>query len=125
MSGGEAQRLGLARAFAHPGRVLVLDDATSSLDTVTELQVTEALHHGGAGQTRVIVAHRASTAARADFVVWLERGRVRGYASHSALWADPDYRAIFGIERTDPFAIEDLFAAADPLPTSTSEWRTA
>ncbi len=114
MSGGEAQRLGLARAFAHPGRVLVMDDATSSLDTVTELQVTAALQAGGAGQTRVIVAHRASTAARAHYVVWLERGRVRGYAPHEVLWADPAYRAVFGTGAPDPFAIEDLYASSAP-----------
>ena len=115
LSGGEAQRLGLARAFAHPGRVLVLDDATSSLDTVTELHVTEALHRGDNRLTRVIVAHRASTAARADFVIWLEQGRVRGYASHTALWADPQYRAVFGTAEVEPFAIEDLYATADPV----------
>jgi ATP-binding cassette subfamily B protein len=123
MSGGEAQRLGLARAFAHPGRILVMDDATSSLDTVTELHVTEALHRIGAGQTRVIVAHRASTAARADFVVWLEKGQVRGYAPHATLWADAGYRAVFGTGPVDPFAIENLYAvppsatgsAPDPL----------
>lgn len=115
MSGGEAQRLGLARAFAHPGRVLVLDDATSSLDTVTELHVTQALHRAGHAQTRVIVAHRASTAARAHFVVWLEQGRVRGYAPHAVLWADPHYRAVFGTGESDPFAIDGLCAAADPI----------
>jgi ATP-binding cassette subfamily B protein len=117
MSGGEAQRLGLARAFAHPGRVLVLDDATSSLDTVTELQVSAALQADAAHQTRVIVAHRASTAARAHHVIWLERGRVRGYAPHDVLWADPDYRAVFGTGAPDPFAIEGLWA--DPVSTGT------
>jgi ATP-binding cassette subfamily B protein len=111
MSGGEAQRLGLARAFAHAGRVLVLDDATSSLDTVTELQVVAALHNAGSGQTRVVVAHRASTASRADHVIWLERGTVRGYAHHSVLWADPDYRAVFATSDPEPFALAGLFPA--------------
>ncbi|MES9542270.1 ATP-binding cassette domain-containing protein [Actinomadura sp. NPDC000600] len=96
LSGGELQRLGLARAFAHAGRVLVLDDATSSLDTVTELQITDALLDRFADRTRLIVAHRASTAARADLVVWLDGGRVRRTAPHEVLWADPDYRAVFG-----------------------------
>jgi ATP-binding cassette subfamily B protein len=94
MSGGEAQRLGLARAFAHPGRVLVLDDATSSLDTVTEHQVAQALA-GAGGRTRVVVAHRASTAARADRVLWLEDGRIRAEGNHRSLWNDPAYRALF------------------------------
>ncbi len=98
LSGGEMQRLGLARAFAHPYRVLILDDATSSLDTVTERQVGTALTAGGGGQTRLIIAHRAATAARTDLVAWLDRGRLRSLRRHSELWRDPDYRALFGSE---------------------------
>ncbi len=90
MSGGEMQRIGLARAFAHPGRVLVLDDATSSLDTVTEHRISVALA-AATGRTRVVVARRASTAARVDRVLWLDGGRVRGDGTHRTLWADPDY----------------------------------
>ncbi|WP_406431655.1 ABC transporter ATP-binding protein/permease [Streptomyces sp. NBC_00631] len=93
-SGGESQRLGLARAFAHPGRLLILDDALSSLDTVTEHRVAEALL--APGPTRLVVAHRASTAARADAVAWLDAGRVRAVAPHAELWRDPEYRAVFG-----------------------------
>jgi ATP-binding cassette, subfamily B, bacterial len=94
MSGGELQRLGLARAFAHPGRVLVLDDATSSLDTVTEVQVGDVLTRDG--RTRLIIAHRVGTAARADLVAWLDGGRVRACAPHHELWPDPEYREVFG-----------------------------
>src|SRR3954468_18345925 len=90
MSGGELQRLGLARAFAHPGRVLVLDDATSSLDTVTEVQVGDVLTRDG--RTRLIIAHRVGTAARADLVAWLDGGRVPACAPHHELWPDPEYR---------------------------------
>ncbi len=95
MSGGEVQRVGLARAFAHAGRVLVLDDATSSLDTVTELQISRALTGELSDRTRLIVAHRASTAARADIVAWLDGKRVRALGPHQQLWNDPDYRAVF------------------------------
>lgn len=95
MSGGERQRLGLARAFAHGERLLVLDDATSSLDTVTERQVGRALSGELGGRTRLIVAHRAATAAAADRVVWLDGGRIRAYGAHATLWRDPDYRAVF------------------------------
>ncbi|MFC4014477.1 ABC transporter ATP-binding protein [Nonomuraea purpurea] len=93
MSGGERQRLGLARAFARGERLLVLDDATSSLDTVTERQVSRALTTGG--RTRLIAAHRLATAARADQVVWLEDGKVRAVGAHHLLWREPGYRAIF------------------------------
>jgi ATP-binding cassette, subfamily B, bacterial RamA/AmfB len=95
MSGGEKQRIGLARAFAHARRLLVLDDVAASLDTVTEHEISTALTNELGDRTRLIVAHRASTAARADFVVWLEEGRVRAIARHDELWNIPDYRGLF------------------------------
>ncbi|MER6183723.1 ABC transporter ATP-binding protein [Streptomyces sp. NPDC001652] len=94
-SGGESQRLGLARAFAHGGRLLVLDDALSSLDTVTEARITESLVGAGADGTRLLIAHRASTAARADAVAWLDEGRIRAVGPHQELWRMPGYRAVF------------------------------
>lgn len=94
-SGGESQRLGLARAFAHGGRLMILDDALSSLDTVTEHQITESLLAPGAGRTRLLIAHRTATAARADRVAWLDGGRVRAVGAHAELWRDPAYRAVF------------------------------
>jgi ATP-binding cassette subfamily B protein len=96
LSGGEVQRLGLARVFAHSGRLLILDDATSSLDSATELKVSRALLDAARGRTRLIVAHRAATASRADLVVWLEEGHVRGVALHAELWEREEYRAVFG-----------------------------
>jgi ATP-binding cassette subfamily B protein len=95
MSGGEVQRVGLARIFAHAGRVLVLDDVASSLDTVTEHQISEVLTGALGERTRIVIAHRASTAARMDFVVWLEGGTVRAKGPHQTLWQDPGYRALF------------------------------
>ncbi|MGW3347422.1 ABC transporter ATP-binding protein [Nonomuraea rubra] len=95
MSGGERQRIGLARAFAQGERLLVLDDATSSLDTVTERQVGQALTTDRLGRTRLIAAHRLATAARADQVVWLDGGTVRACGPHHELWQDPAYRAVF------------------------------
>ncbi|NUW37794.1 ABC transporter ATP-binding protein [Nonomuraea sp. SMC257] len=95
LSGGERQRIGLARAFAQAGRLLVLDDATSSLDTVTERQVGRALTADPAGRTRLIAAHRVATAARAGLVVWLDDGTVRAKGTHADLWRDPAYRAVF------------------------------
>ncbi|MFF9476619.1 ATP-binding cassette domain-containing protein [Streptomyces roseolus] len=102
LSGGEAQRLGLARAFVGHGRLMILDDATSSLDTATERQVERALAASPRPCTQLIVAHRASTAARADRVVWMEAGRVRRTGPHRELWEDPDYRAVFTAEAAMP-----------------------
>ena len=97
MSGGEAQRLGLARTFAHAhtARLLILDDATSSLDTVTEMLVSRALTSRLADTTKLIVAHRVATATRADLVAWLDNGTLRALAPHTTLWQHPDYRALF------------------------------
>ena len=96
LSGGERQRLGLARAW-HAGRLLVLDDATSSLDTATEAEIME-LVTGRSRRTHLVVAHRVSTAARCATVVWLDDGRVRAVAPHRQMWTHPDYRAVFGAE---------------------------
>jgi ATP-binding cassette subfamily B protein len=94
LSGGEAQRLGLARAW-YAERLLVLDDATSSVDTVTEREIGRTLTGDAGGRTRLIVTHRRATAAAADLVVWLDRGRVRAVGPHERLWARPGYREVF------------------------------
>ncbi|AEV85423.1 Lipid A export ATP-binding/permease protein msbA [Actinoplanes sp. SE50] len=95
MSGGQLQRVGLARALVRPALVHVLDDATSGLDSVTEREVSEAVTARLHGRTRVVVTHRADTAACCDLVAWLDAGRVRALAPHARLWADPRYRAVF------------------------------
>lgn len=102
LSGGERQRLGLARAFAHaaPARLLILDDATSSLDTATEMLVSKVIAGQLSDRTRLIVAHRPATAASADLVAWLDHGRLRALASHCELRSEPEYRAVFGAEQS-------------------------
>lgn len=95
LSGGEAQRIGLARAIAHSPKVLIFDDATAGLDTVTEAAVEEEIERALPGRTRVVVTHRAATAARADSVVWLEDGRIRAVGAHEVLWRQPGYQAVF------------------------------
>jgi ATP-binding cassette subfamily B protein len=76
--------------------LLVLDDATSSLDMVTEMQISRTLTSDHGGRTRLIVTHRAATAMHADLVVWLEAGRVRAVGGHDSLWQRPEYREVFG-----------------------------
>jgi ATP-binding cassette subfamily B protein len=106
LSGGEAQRIGLARAFSHAraARLMILDDATSSLDTATEMQVSRTVTDELRGRTRLIVAHRVATAARADLVAWLDQGRLMAYGPHDELWADPGYRAVFVTEEEDDYS---------------------
>jgi ATP-binding cassette, subfamily B, bacterial len=111
MSGGEAQRVGLARTFAHARRVVVLDDVAASLDTVTEHHISAVLTGALGDRTRIVIAHRASTAARADAVIWLADATIRAYAPHEQLWHDPDYRALFAVRHEQ---------ASAPAPTSTN-----
>jgi ABC-type multidrug transport system fused ATPase/permease subunit len=92
-SGGELQRLGIAQALMRPARVLVFDDATSSLDVATEQDVLTAIESTAADRTSLIVTHRLTVAARADLVVWLEKGSVKGCAPHRDLCRDPEYVA--------------------------------
>lgn len=108
LSGGECQRLGLAQAILQDARLVVLDDATSALDTATEVRVAEALAAALTGRTSLVVAHRAATAARADLVAWLDGGKVRALAPHAQLWRDPAYRAVFGTAADRP--VEELAA---------------
>jgi ATP-binding cassette subfamily B protein len=98
MSGGEVQRVGLARTFAHARRVVVLDDVAASLDTITEHHISAVLTGALADRTRIVIAHRASTAARTDAVIWIEDGRIRAYAPHEQLWHDVAYRALFEVD---------------------------
>lgn len=95
LSGGERQRVGIARLVAVRPTVLVLDDATSSLDTATEVELQAALAETLPGRTKLVVTHRARTAAQADQVAWLAAGRVRALGTHAELWRDSEYRRLF------------------------------
>ncbi|NLE43884.1 MAG: ABC transporter ATP-binding protein [Chloroflexi bacterium] len=76
LSGGERQRISIARAILHNPRILILDEATSSVDTKTERQIQEALDHLVKGRTTIAIAHRLSTLYNANRIVVLEHGRL-------------------------------------------------
>jgi ABC-type multidrug transport system fused ATPase/permease subunit len=95
LSGGQRQRLGIARAILADPRILILDDATSSVDASTENRLKLALQNVMAGRTTFIIAHRASTIALADEIVVLEQGAVAAHGTHEELLeSSPLYREI-------------------------------
>jgi ATP-binding cassette subfamily B protein len=95
VSGGQRQRLAIARALLADPRILILDDATSSVDASTEREIKDALREVMRGRTTIVIAHRLSTIALADEIVVLERGRVVARGDHEALLeASPLYREI-------------------------------
>jgi subfamily B ATP-binding cassette protein MsbA len=87
LSGGQRQRLAIARVFLKNPAVVILDEATSSLDSESERLVEDAMVHLLEGRSTLIIAHRLSTVQRADRVVVLERGRVVEEGTHAALLA--------------------------------------
>ena len=87
LSVGQKQLLSFARALAFDPRVLVLDEATSSIDTQTELLIRDALHTLMAGRTTIAIAHRLSTIQDMDKILVLHRGQLREAGTHQELLA--------------------------------------
>jgi ABC-type multidrug transport system fused ATPase/permease subunit len=88
LSGGQRQRIAIARAFLADPRVLILDDATSSVDATTEREIKAALREVMRGRTTFVIAHRLSTIALADDIVVLEGGRVVARGTHDELLSE-------------------------------------
>ncbi len=95
LSGGQKQRLAIARALLTDPRILILDDATASVDTQTERLIQQALERLMAGRTTFVIAHRLSTVQRADLILLLAHGRIAAQGTHNTLLAtSPLYRQI-------------------------------
>ncbi len=97
LSGGERQRVAIARAILADRPILVLDEATSSLDSEAEQLIQDALEHLMAGRTTLVIAHRLSTVRKVDRILVFERGRIVEQGPHRALLARPDgrYRGLY------------------------------
>ncbi|WP_281658605.1 ABC transporter ATP-binding protein [Halobacillus sp. Cin3] len=87
LSGGQRQRIAIARALLRDPEILMLDEATSSLDSQSEVVVQHALKNLMKGRTTLVIAHRLSTIVDADRIVFLEKGEVTGIGSHDELFA--------------------------------------
>jgi ATP-binding cassette subfamily B protein len=111
LSGGQRQRIAIARAILADPRILVLDDATSSVDASTEQEIKLALQEVMAGRTTLVIAHRLSTIALADEIVVLEDGSVAARGTHDELLASSElYEEI--VEKGMP---DQVFITRNPL----------
>jgi ATP-binding cassette subfamily B protein len=88
LSTGQKQLISFARALAHEPKILILDEATSSVDTETEFKVRDALSRMVEGRTSLIIAHRLSTVQRADKIIVMHKGQVREMGTHQELLAN-------------------------------------
>jgi len=103
LSGGEKQRVGIARVVLKNPAILILDEATSSLDSATEAEVQDALEEASRGRTTLVVAHRLSTIANADQIVVLDEGRIVERGTHAALIAkDGLYASLWKRQAEEP-----------------------
>jgi ATP-binding cassette subfamily B protein len=96
LSGGQRQRLAIARAVLTDPRVLILDEATASVDATTEREIQSALRAVMAGRTTLIIAHRLSTISLADEIAVLEGGVIAARGTHAELYATSAlYREVY------------------------------
>lgn len=110
LSGGQRQRIAMARAFARNPRLLILDDATSSVDMETEFLIQQALTDLMAGRTTFVIAQRLRTLKQADTILVLADGRIVQRGTHDELVAQPGlYRRIYDLQLRDQ---EDFWLAA-------------
>ncbi len=96
LSGGQRQRIALARALLTDPKILILDDATSAIDSATEDQIQQAIYNAARGRTTLLITHRLSQIRRADLIVVLRGGRVTEIGTHAQLLEQsPAYRRLF------------------------------
>jgi subfamily B ATP-binding cassette protein MsbA len=113
LSGGQRQRIAIARAILKNARILILDEATSSLDSESEQAVQEALVRLMRDRTTFVIAHRLSTITNADWIVVLDDGRIVEEGTHAVLLSHEDglYRRMHSLQ----FRWEEAASAEPPI----------
>jgi ATP-binding cassette subfamily B multidrug efflux pump len=119
LSTGQKQLISFARALAHEPKILILDEATSSVDTETEFRVRDALNRMVEGRTSLIIAHRLSTVQRADKIIVMHKGQVREMGTHQQLLAQRGiYFKLYQLQYKDQ---EIGVVPADPEVTASAD----
>jgi ATP-binding cassette, subfamily B, multidrug efflux pump len=120
LSTGQKQLISFARALAHNPQILILDEATSSVDTETEFRVRDALSRMVEGRTSLVIAHRLSTVQRADKIIVMHKGKVREMGTHQQLLAQRGvYYKLYQLQYKDqeiPAGLSD-----QPQPTVSAD----
>src|SRR5271169_6137633 len=117
LSTGQKQLISFARALAHEPKILILDEATSSVDTETEFRVRDALARMVQGRTSLVIAHRLSTVQRADKIIVMHKGQVREMGTHQELLAQRGiYFKLYQLQYKD----QELSVARVPAPANGS-----
>ncbi len=118
LSTGQKQLISFARALAHEPKILILDEATSSVDTETEFRVRDALSRMVEGRTSLIIAHRLSTVQRADKIIVMHKGQVREMGTHQQLLAQRGiYFKLYQLQYKD----QEIGGAAGPASPESAE----
>lgn len=114
LSGGQRQRIAIARALLVDPPILILDEATSSVDAYTNHEIQRAIDHLMTGRTTIVIAHRLSTVMNADEIIVLGQGRVLAQGTHHELLASsPAYRNIYDLQFADRDELIDSHAERD------------
>ncbi|MCZ7667381.1 MAG: ATP-binding cassette domain-containing protein [Chloroflexi bacterium] len=114
LSGGQKQRLTIARTLLQNPRILIMDDATSSVDTETEAAIRGALDHLMENRTTFVIAHRVQSVMQADLILMLDKGYIIQRGTHEELVNQPGvYRQVYDLQARIEFELENEIANAD------------